>query len=691
MGVLYLLFTLLVILLPVSILAADCFTVPIALDSFKLCQNDKCYLDQQVLVDIPTITGTKSCIQFISPIGNSTSKTLDITVDSAYFSYIGDNSQYFDDPRTDAQGYCGCPGGHTVNCHSNSVHVNGPLASLCIDGTHKNNYCVATKLFGTPGTYVYEVGFDTRARFKAIKLLPAFTPFVNLVFEDNNGAWPETYNGQVISSTYNSDFNITIITDTMKDNLDIHYVVFDRQSKTDFWLLPADTVNDINQFDTNKLAWAKIGQTVNVDPNLLEKTSVVISDCKGNSFAQTTNWLNNAVWLNNNKNKLSATLAPHALLFDPDWIHPVSKEDPNLFVTPYEYIDNGWIYTSDQGGIKFVGFNEKNYPVPWTGIDSDTQDVRPWLVNKTHLTMYPLGTVNLADNLSPFIFTIGVPFALDSTFNARWISIYNKTLYEDAEESLQPLGCALCRVSTSNSSSFACGKWGLFGGHSWPSGQLVALTYDNGYFRENMEETQDGPSSLHIPSNNGVIQVAIHFKNFTVQFDQTLVKPVIDSVKQDNTTIVLKAHSSTVPGTCIVASSPVGLFITQGLNLEVNVKEYTLTSSYREFNQSITVIIRCHDKMVNSSLKVSFNLTEVQSLESGFNSSNPQPEDFINPGNWHLILTDPISSWKHKLYVILLYIGGGAAVIALTFVAFKVFRYRRSFKYSKLPKLTKRL
>jgi len=677
-----------------SILAQDCHNIPISMDNFKLCVDNVCYLDQQVIIDIQAISGYKTCLQFISPTGDNRAQKLDIGVPYSYFRYSVDNIQYFDDPKTDGKGFCACTGSHSVTCDNNSVHVSGLLAELCKSGFHKDHYCPLSRA-GVISTYVYKLGLDIRKRFKALKLLNKFSPFIGFEFKTYNSTWYDDYDGTVKQSNFNPSFNITIISDTVKNNLNVQYVVFDVQSPTDFWLLESSSVNDINEFKTDKLAWVKGGVDKAYDKDMLENIPIRILDCKRNTFAITTNWLNNAAWLNQNKNKLSAVLARHATLIDPEF--PVSniRQEPQLHISPYSMLDNGWIYLLGTS-ISFIGFNDHDAPVPPPTFIGNWGSCLS-LGTGGSFTVHNFGTINSADSV--YGCTEGETFVIHPTLMGRWVKIYNYTAYPGVlAYSCPALGYSLATNSLATPTTYSI-KSISFIGSSWPSGDRAEMSYNHmeAYFREGghiFEANLTSSSYLEIPSDNGVVQLSIHFKNFTVRFDSTLVQPVIDNIIAGDGYILVTAHSLTVPGLCLISTIGKLIFTTQTIQLTPNKAELKITSHLRDFNGTVPVIIRCAEKTSNFTVKLSFDHNELQEIEEGFNSTNPYFEDLINPSKWDNIFNNPLTHWKHKLYIIIISIVCIVMLIIMVYICYKMIKYLKNrkstgSKYSKMPKFVK--
>jgi hypothetical protein len=666
--------------------AMDCNAVPISLSDLNNCENNVCSFTQTANVAIPISQGSSACLQFFSPDGLTPDTILNITVDHANYIYRFDYNYYTDDPATDVEGFCGCPGGTTTNCDMSQGGVAYRDIVFCKTSVHKSDSCPLTAIFGTPGTWMARLGFGIRKRYKVLKMNGNYNYNIGVVFGSKELEWALEYSGSVIGTSDNPNFNVTVISDTTKSLFKSDFIVFDISNPTDYWFFDSDQVNSLTAFDIGKIGWIRAGfpggTPVNkmINPNIMDFIGIGLSDCNRNTFYYNANWLIMGTFLNNAKNRLSHNTLPGSYIIDSDWDphQPLEKSDPTRDIQPYYYMQDGWIFLDAFDQIKFFGLNVDDYlvPPPKYGYSSSISisGNAMWTTDSVRLNLDTATDPNhnklqLSDTLwSEEVSVDDVETNINYDFvtwkiNPSRLGLLNGTLYG-----------GYC-FKTGSSYTYICGtnpdgtkakiEWYAY---SWPSMRKSLMSYDwNGDLMETEKPLKEVPESkLIVPINNGVLNVQVRFVNFSIHFTNTVIRPKMNSLTFDDGIFTLVALSQTVSGDCMIASNPAGVITAQKISLTVSPIEYKFHIAVETFNGDVFLQLQCYQFQNSLKVMVKYNNTYNESLG----------------GSWLDQISGRNINWgsdtTENFLSIFIIIGAVLGVLVLIFVIIKIFRWKNS-------------
>lgn len=690
-----------IILLHLCLLCkSDCIAVPTSLSSLTLCQGNTCTFTQSTNLAVPASASGQACLQFVAPDGSNSVTTLNITVDHANFVYRFSDSRYTDDPAVSEVGLCGCPGGTTARCSSFTPNPKYRDVVFCTEGVGSNKGCPLS--FTTvSSSYAWKIGFDINPRYKILDVAPLITKDIGIVAETETLAWALDYTGNLISTQENPDFNITILSDTMDNSLKFDYLLFDLQSQSDWWLLNSNQVNGKNERNVNKIGWAVWNSTTPIDPNIQSTVRMQITNCLQDSFTYTTTWINTKVALQSYYDRLSRNLMPAAILQDDDWdpVQPLEKETPALDVEPYEYMVDGWILLSTTGSIVFFGINLGGNQVPasysgtlWStlsnrwpgGFDVIDYNGQSW---KTDLncTNYPEWQYCL--NLGQMMVK-NTGFVDDLNTNKQ-ITLYTWALtdnskygfcfaYANSNALLDPyenagvlMDCGISKLVLQVDFAFTA--------LSWPSMMPAVFSTTFQSFHEQLETVSSTHqnSVLTVPANNGVVNLQVEFKNFTIQFQQTVIRPKINNLKFSDGKFTFSAQSQTVAGKCILASDPSGVVTGQPIELSVSPVDFEIPISSEKYMGLVFIVIQCYTYQAKASTQVNWNMDYTDF------DSKTSIQHYANPWNWGSTFDSSGHPWWYYVILALEILG----IIILAAIAIWVLKLVFSFVRPMLPRL----
>jgi hypothetical protein len=472
-----------------------------------------------------------------------------------------------------SKSWCGCPGGNPGICPT--CTATNPIGTdiICSSGNHNSKYCFLDWL-GSSGTMCVKTGLSYSNRYRVIKFKPtAVKDFgITVSFSTGNAtaqSWFGEYSGNVVSYEHQeSQFNLTILSDTVQESYKPIYVVYDNHATSDFYLLDETDVNGLDQFVSRKIGWLKSDKNVKLSPSLGKEFDLKLRDCFKNQIDVIYPWVSTKDMLSQRKSKLSRAVSPGALLIDPDFKQVPSEQNaiPDHAVSPYAYLKQGWILVNSGGTIGFVGIGLDDQYIP--------RAVSSLTINQnvtTNKGLFFVGACLYADT--------GVYDAVENIYyTLRFISISNQTY-----------GFCLLDLST----YITCSNVS-FHGISWPENK-EALFYFDGSFKKTFTSTVASPSQIILNTEpaNGVVTGIVTFSNLKITFEDLSTRAAINSLTADEEKVTMIALALTSSGDCNVYSTPSWVIQTQKISLTLNPTTYELFYTAGKFGGKLIIGINC--------------------------------------------------------------------------------------------------
>jgi len=630
--------------------SADCTAVPVSLSDLRNCENNYCYFSEVVTAAIPLGDSNGLCLEFVPPDSVGASVPVNITVDHSHFKWVADYLYFTDAVHVDTIGFCNCPGsfsGNNAGCNDCAAYPKYTDVVVCNTGIHHDEGCLMTWT-GNPGTWCSKTGMQGSDRFKVIKMRPNVITDIGLRIDTtyNNASFTYSleYHGNVDYFT-NGDipFNFTIVSDTAKVPFTPEYLVFDVTSPTDFYYFTSDEVNSIDGFDYTKIGWYKTNLPKKVNSDLYSSISTKLVECVYDKFTFSYPWINVLDFLSKHTSRLSRYYSPGSMLSDPNFLASGSSfgQDPNHIANPYSYLLKGWIIASADDLAQPFGFLHNGEAIPQVVVNqvvsmsvaqvpSGYMDV--WLENLNGTGVLKNIQVNIS---RPCLLRPAFTGEIDQTtyrasFTQAHRCMINNPSAAGVTDSTIPIGTFYYNIfcyTPNGGVTYPNGcvsNNATFRSRIWPELRYYDLSYNNGIYRQDVIEDQPQINSTHLYTEitQGVINVAIEFKNFTVYFEDTVISPKIISVAAVNETINLVAQSLTVSGTCFVTSDPPELLTAQPITLTVSASKFPLDMNIPAYTGVATVLLTCYKKKAQMALNVDYNIQINQSLAQNQTSQN---------------------------------------------------------------------
>jgi hypothetical protein len=466
-----------------------------------------------------------------------------------------------------------------------------------------------------------------------------------------------------------SDFNFTLISDTSRPFVVPDFTVFDITEPTDFWILPSNHVNSINDFDVRKIGWAKHTSTgFHLPPTLSEDIHVSLAHqgrglrpCNGAKAKFDFPWTATGTFLEKELTSfLSYKVAKGSVLHDSEFPDTYSND----FATPNEpqlhsvYMHNGWMIVDPiQQEIGF-GIVDENSPVitdPATS-SSGCNDLIS-VIGGTLFGNIFIGASTPTD-LSLNSATCGHEVLTDIEGNVidAWLIKKNQHIGFHFTFPGQPDPTLWKPFS--------------FRGYSFPSGRPAEFNVTEDGFKTYLDPVPDTFHAIEMPVKTGALEMAVQFRNQKIVFESDVISPVFEegSVQVEPTRIKFKARSNSVGGNCVLGTEP-SVTTPQTISLGVNFADYHV-DAVTDGNYSGSIIIRCHQKVALAPFKgllKNNTETDVSAPVSALAQSNlDNPVRFgLNPLNSVHIIRAGYGTHKKGLKVSKLQVLGAFLWVAL--------------------------
>jgi len=663
-----------------------CNSVPVSLANITNCIDDTCTATTTTTVNIPNLIGSSACLEFLSPNGDVSSYALNITVSAVNLEYQFDYCYFTDDPPGESKGLCGCPGGTTALCPCNSVSFSNDFVTVCSAGTHDDSDCILNHL-GRTGTWCGKTIFYTHPRYLLCHSLGSVIKSVNLTINDQAGEWLVHYDGSYNYVALNDTVsNVRIISDSVTSSFTPEFVFFDSWNPESMYYYTSGECNSLNEFDVQKLGWNKFYHAANNRPNTTALVSPQfgnwikwkITDCNDNKFQVTYPQFNIQSFLNSTIANKAEHITPNAYIRDSH--HRViagqkrrNQVDEALFVNYYtqprfilghpqvgpQQQNQAVIYNTNMspalmdGTANFVNLTVNGIPFGPGYVYANCQYLGGLALEETNIIFY---CVELTyQEGAPIMYPNGRAFIAESyTCNSKVIgncptvnfrTYFDAYLYGTATRftiyphfSLTPL----FQIKELEPIPYITNNYliSLVDTRQLPMQSSFLNPLDLATF-SGVTPTFMSGVTLVVPATLGSFFVEVEFKNVTVTFHQSGVKPKIKSVKLDDDKehIIIQASSMTSAGSCYVYSYPEGLFLTAQIDLITTVQTFTFPLYAITANGSYSVGIRCYQ--YSDQQGISVNYDHSSNVPDHYKpSGTPGWSNSWNPGN----LWDTVSS-----------------------------------------------
>jgi len=582
--------------------------VPISVSDINYCEDNVCSIKQTANIALQLFDNSNACLDFVSPDGISKSTNILFHIQRAHYVWEAESFYYTDSPAVDIRGHCVCPGGSSGTCggcHGNRVAGD---VQFCLSGTHSSSDCVLN-WFGDSGTWCVLIGLSGNKRYKVIKLKQSYEVEILMEIVMDDRIITLNYDGS--TKFYKNDsfpFEFTLISDTSKPHFSPYFIVYDKNDQSDFYLLDSTEVNDINEYSNSKFGWYKSDLKAKVSPTLNNDIQARMGNCNANRFNVYYPWIYPDAFLKERSSKLSHNVNADSFIIDEEYQPDESsyKNIPNHDITPYYYIADGWLMIGTYTAVEFIGKTRNGIFVPPVISNVVSQFLGLPITTNVGLMM-----INSSWTFSQ---STGMTKEVDTFYATVWILTYLQTgiygfcmAYNNRE-----LGCVNPTLNV----------------YQWPNFDYVKITFD-GVARTEVVEYSGNTNKIQFVDEivKGVVNVNVIFKNFTIKFDNTIIKPRINYIRVNLNEIIVNAQSATVGGSCYISSEPPDIIQAQPILLAVNPIDFKYTSFTNTYLGNFTTIIRCYkntDRM-SAAIYINGTITNVgfqnATISGGENSS----------------------------------------------------------------------
>lgn len=684
-----------------------CTTIPVSLSNVTNCINNVCTFTQIANFVMNTPRGSQSCLQFVSPDGSTESYPININVLDSEFVYNLEYYYWTDSPKITSYGLCGCPGGHDYNvnnCPISNSKFGQYTTIISTDGVHSNSYCALNaigkflKVAQTHGTYCFKMSLEGYNRFKIMKWRPIVNKNIFIEISAPNISTSINYHGiPTFAEFEDAPFNITVLSDTAFSSFNPYATLYDNHDARGFYFLGPNEVNGINEYSTNKIGWFKPNETQSVGNGLGNQLDVKIVNCKNDILQAMVPWNNLEDLLADYQALLNGVVSPYAYIVDgfyENYIDLASQEGdiPSHTIEPYDYFfDNGFQILDENSIPLTFGEDEDGNIIP-SVTSTEPSSFSGYLnIEIDFLDGYSSMTPQQASDAGIKLF-----YSTATNIPSYYINYTTNTLYKGPIRNVYSMQGGLlksfcvytdqdqCNTLTGTCThTLKCSDW-CFIGLNFPTYQYMYYCYRNSTLSATPvglpSPVDNAPNELHIPINNGAINMQIAFINQTIVFKNSLIVPIIEDIKNSDNTLIITARSSSVPGECFVSVDPDNMLMTQSIALTTNNKDYSLTLLPTRLNKRIYVIIMCYQNMVKGSITVNYDVS-IKGLSQENITTTPCPgcdEYTINfdkvggQSTWDKFkgffknLFNGTATWWHYIMLVLIILGA-MLIIGLLF------------------------
>jgi len=670
-----------------------CTTIPVSLSDIHNCVDGVCYLSTIATIDVPIGAGEKACLEFISPDGTSVAVTLNVSIASSFANWNVDSCYYTDSVSIAEEGTCDCDVAQPVDCEN--CPAPNPTGDFVFCNTAPNS-CNFISGGHVTGTACVKTGLSGRNKLKVcemseVKFIDTMVviEIEGITFEDDDNS---TYDGSTFALSFNGQassyeldkamMNITFLSNSAQSQLTPGFLVYDTYGRFGYSIMPDSHVNDINSYDVDKIGWYKSSEQQKINSEVEEAFQSLVVNCSSNQFF-TRAYVKDSYELYINAKVYNSTSLPvETILYDDSINERAFHQMDKTVYEDFNFMENGYVFNLN-GFFWPLGITNTGEmtPVPdlcYVGglnstqglITSDWKCVRS-IFQDPLADSYNYIVVGCIESNSPC--GVQVPGSAYAFFGKKVgdDGFAINDIYENSTHLKEDFYTLM-----DNPFSFQATIYPTLG--------IETITWSGSQF--DVTPSTAYPVTLYEILENGVMSLSIEFKNMTVEFVTTTIKPKITNAVQIGDMIEVTAYSLTTAGSCYIFSEPAGIIATQEIQLlmKPDTGNYSITIPF--YNDLAQIGIRCYKNVVFYNLTVSYdqmenetnddNGNESPSNNSGFNTFDWK--NWLNPGNWPGWFSnwDSKSIW-HWVYIIFLAIIGIIVAIVILKVLSMIITFRR--------------
>jgi len=606
-------------LLVTPVAGDSCYSVPVSLSNITSCTNGVCTIQQTAALSVPIADLNSACLQLVSPDGTTSTINLNITISHAHWHHVFDYNYFTDGVVIDARAACRCGNNFVYSCNDCPASYPNSAYTQCITGTIYNSGGCSTS-----GSYCARIGYGGFNRYKIMHIAQTPSKDIGVVFTVGNFSTIAEYNG-VVSTLSNQDnsISLTLLSDTAPQDNGYDFVVFDLAAQDDFYLFDDSDVNSINTYDVGKLGWYKTDQLTRLPLQFSQQNLVAnVATCGSNPTLQyRSSLLDPGAFLEGRTTALATNVMPGALLVDPDWNprYIMDNSRPDHVIDPFDVIEDGWLLSDQYARMQALGLSRDGTLLP-TMQNVGTQS---WVIMLTNL-----GTLNVTSfKFSNAVFTINKQ---GITYSLYMVQVLLPTAaYGFCYNVFQQNTCTGFNITATFWPEMVDGQvlWG-------PNFQGLGVISE--VFTDPVHNISQSWFQHEI--NGGVLNMLVTFNNFTIKFDNTVVKPLIKSItqdKDDDSIVWLEASSMTISGTCQVGTADGILVTTHPIALTVSPQKYELSLTYGPVHTNVQFILLCYSNQATKTVRIDYS-DSIQSAVATYNVSaqiyreNASPSSFFD-------------------------------------------------------------
>lgn len=605
--------------LPIGLSQHTCISHPVSLSNINQCVDKVCNI-----TTIATFTQkfdgiTETCIDF-STANNTAASTLHVIGSKTAATYPLNDCYFSDDPYFNFTMYCSClavfcdlpPG--VLFCSSQYTEANCPIYNTTKPSVFDNGVVTSTDCLGSlKGHWCSRMLISAYPRYKICRLgIPAYSIIFNIHDENYKTLLSDIYTGVV------SDYNVTGLNVTISATLTgaTHtgsFILWDKTSLENYYILPSSAVNDINTYNLNKIGWLKVFDNQVYHKLTNKDFDITAKSCQKNQYSLRHNILNTAVYLRNHKEFLGNSINSDRSLIDNEYTPTISDEGaiPNHNLYPYQYIYDGFALYGLDNSVQFFGVIRN---------ETDGTFKISFDPDMTSLTGFPItaiwsGGVSTSTNITVYCLGISYTPQVNPYLNPNYICL---AIPADGK-SYTLLGCPI-RPATSDAAYItSCTPYN--GGNMlikeirlWPENSIGNIKF-NGTFTKliNLDVT-GGTFYEYIDSLSA--QVTLSYSNISVSFTSSTTKPKIFNCVPFYDSIKFEALSTSNPGSCYAEVQPLGLTNTESIYLSNSINSYTLDIIQESFDGDAMILIRCLRSVVSCNVTLHYATNTTFSAKS---------------------------------------------------------------------------
>lgn len=612
---------------------AACDSLPLSISSLNVCEDGICHTEELAHARTQLAKDHAVCFKLGEQDFKVVSQTVNITFVSSWVSYPVLDCYISDDPQISLQGFCRCPLVGEITCANCPIPNIANSTNICSTGLTYSSGCIGR----APATYCMNGAFSGGNRYKVCEI---GKPQIILQYSyfDGTGFQNGVINLRERSHLDSANSNITFTAIEKERDLSNMMIVLDLLNPGYQYLVPKEHINTRDLVSYQKLGWFRYNSTIRSEIwNYI--TSQVIN-CGDDLFSFAYGLPSFRDILNSKPEWQVDVVLPGALFSDPD-ADVIQAAEP-IYDPPLPPLSQGAYFMTISGEIIPFGVDVDGVPV---------QSYTQTFTGTQYLSNQGLKDVTFGD---PSI-KCSIPFYMSRVNDSGTILDYYLQ-----QCGVQALGIwAICRnleyftpPSMTINTNLNC-TFPNFYGNKWPDNYNGEWsTYQSGGSL-NFGQTATGivesfnVTSDHLLSMNVLAsaEITIGFKNVTVIFDQTNVKPEILSLNPEKDDIVVTVRSKTVKGECLLLTSD-DICYTKSVTLydDKEGKDYKLPIRVSKYKGDVYITVDCAGHTDQMVVYIEVSKDEVNIKENSIEPGNVRRAS-INQG-----ITTSIAKSSRKVW-----------------------------------------